>query len=1139
MIAVDAKQEPTRKLDGQGDAVEAQLLNDILFSTLGCTAEGGKENDPDMTGYKDAGGFRVGDLEEPRGMESEDELFNAFINTCDFPKEPSGSHSGSQSGPSGGPNTLNKHNIMLAEMALEGSTLRQPPFGTHMALSSSGEADALSVSPSAGTKDWSALSVSAKEVAGPSSESYYQYCERLLNQALSFGRTEPIRTTYLNPADFIDVDPSALPYRLTVSDIPTRSRVETQIKLDLSISPPPRQFLIHLPSDCITKQKLYLSQDEHTYPPEVRSELLYLEAFLLCSSNNRATYVCSRCVKREQRRAARRKSGLSDNLIWCNNGNRRAVVFNSKQVFLLKQSENSLTSKSFSLSTRIVCYCRHHKEPEGFKMMFILRDACGNVLGKDVTTPIMIMDKKSNKRGGEPLKEGAESTSATDLSSLMKTAGECSTEPTSDFSGADSQPCSVGQGNINMQLMNHAPILSPTSLPDDGAEAHHILDPKAQQPSQQQQYIQGLPFSSSSAAAAQRTSGYKRKRTWHESPFPILDAGPRPSLGTGDRKYSYPSASSVTPLQSMPTIQNSLVVPHQTAPKINKPFIHRVIPNQGPIKGGVEITLLGSNFKPGDIVKFGANRALSTQCWSDSTIVTYLPPAPTAGKVLVTVTSQDDVEGELLASMPQSSAFFTYVDDTDRQLIELALQIVGLKMNGKLEDARNIAKRIVGNDGNSSAGSSPGNLSSNGPANQFSNQLYYSDEALLIKVIKLLTPSSNISMCTEEGHTLLHLACLKGYYQLVSLLVKKGAHVEVTDRFGFTPLHFACVNGDTRITRLLIQCKAQVSALALNGVTPSDVFTTNHRRDDRMYKLYFDEMMDVLDAAVNSSYADVQRKMSVSSLQSSEFEEEFDILDNGFRVHVSKLAYDTCLSASELESSNYEEDGDDSLLFNDEASEHADASVESGEAKIYENQKQSMDGLVPEADAQPEPRAESLSRHRSETDASSSTQQEGSLWNRVFSAFNDSPPKYEDLFPCGSDPSATDSKLRTHISSEEDPSRVSATLSMDESQISSEDEEEALQARFNRFFQQRKNFRNDKMLLIFWIPLMIVLLSCFLINRFGQDGNSVHHLSEKASMFVRMGLVKLMLGNERMKTIFRESLNNFQSRRMLGDVVAI
>ena len=93
MIAVDAKQEPTRKLDGQGDAVEAQLLNDILFSTLGCTAEGGKENDPDMTGYKDAGGFRVGDLEEPRGMESEDELFNAFINTCDFPKEPSGSHS--------------------------------------------------------------------------------------------------------------------------------------------------------------------------------------------------------------------------------------------------------------------------------------------------------------------------------------------------------------------------------------------------------------------------------------------------------------------------------------------------------------------------------------------------------------------------------------------------------------------------------------------------------------------------------------------------------------------------------------------------------------------------------------------------------------------------------------------------------------------------------------------------------------------------------------------------------------------------------------------------------------------------------------------------------------------------------------
>ena len=99
-------------------------------------------------------------------------------------------------------------------------------------------------------------------------------------------------------------------------------------------------------------------------------------------------------------------------------------------------------------------------------------------------------------------------------------------------------------------------------------------------------------------------------------------------------------------------------------------------------------SILGFNFRPGLLIKFGANQALATHCWSETTIVTYLPPAAQPGQVLVTFENQDNDN----VGGPQQQQVFTYTDDTDRQLIELALQIVGLKMNGKLEDAKNIAK---------------------------------------------------------------------------------------------------------------------------------------------------------------------------------------------------------------------------------------------------------------------------------------------------------------------------------------------------------------------------------------------------------------------------------------------------------------
>jgi hypothetical protein len=137
------------------------------------------------------------------------------------------------------------------------------------------------------------------------------------------------------------------------------------------------------------------------------------------------------------------------------------------------------------------------------------------------------------------------------------------------------------------------------------------------------------------------------------------------------------------------------------------PAIQRVIPAQGSTRGGIEVTLLGSGFHSGLTAKFGDSPAISTHCWSDTTIVTHLPPAAVPGPVVVCF--------EGMQAAAASSQIFTYVDDTDMQLIELALQVVGLKMNGKLEDARNIAMRIVGSgSGDQAGGSGAGGASRGG-----------------------------------------------------------------------------------------------------------------------------------------------------------------------------------------------------------------------------------------------------------------------------------------------------------------------------------------------------------------------------------------------------------------------------------------
>lgn len=58
------------------------------------------------------------------------------------------------------------------------------------------------------------------------------------------------------------------------------------------------------------------------------------------------------------------------------------------------------------------------------------------------------------------------------------------------------------------------------------------------------------------------------------------------------------------------------------------------------------------------------------------------------------------------------------------------------------------------------------------------------------------------------------LACVGGHTGLVSLLIKRGAHIEHRDKKGFTPLILAATGDHVEICKLLIEAGAQVDAQA-------------------------------------------------------------------------------------------------------------------------------------------------------------------------------------------------------------------------------------------------------------------------------------------------------------------------------------
>lgn len=267
--------------------------------------------------------------------------------------------------------------------------------------------------------------------------------------------------------------------------------------------------------------------------------------------------------------------------------------------------------------------------------------------------------------------------------------------------------------------------------------------------------------------------------------------------------------------------------------------IHKLVPAEGSITGGTEVTLLGSGFYPGMEVVFGDTLATTTTFWGDKCLNCLTPPALQPGLVSVVFKHEHPTFGQVQQSqplMPKQQLFFRYVDDRELQMYRLALNILGQKL-GSQADAFHTAQQIMGSDPNAffnmqseMQGNSSGGQQRQVPGLENQGKLGDLDSKMLtyLEFIDLddspRPPRYNARSTT--GQSLLHFAASLGLTRFVAGLLARGANPDVQDNTGNAPMHLAALNGHAHIVHRLRLTGANPNTRSVRGFTAADLATT-------------------------------------------------------------------------------------------------------------------------------------------------------------------------------------------------------------------------------------------------------------------------------------------------------------------------
>lgn len=677
----------------------------------------------------------------------------------------------------------------------------------------------------------------------------------------------------------------------------TKSRVETQVRLTVDLahasasSGEPLKYdrvgswkWLRLPKGTSTKRRTRKEGIIDASPEDT----LHLTTEITCASPPHTKVTCcSSCQAREAKRierklAARVRPARSDDesgeepLLIPGRGKHedtsKLIQFNCPEVL-------EFSTGTVVLPLRITCYCRHHREKTGFNVHFAMYDHSGRLVGSGITRPIMITDDHKSTGVNKAATSSASQTPEFEwpVRSLGDHSDVASSPPTKRK--GRNQPVEAkkrtkpydGRRNIKLSRktsngsLNSAIASAFTTRPSTPA-----LSPAGSSADQLQTFEPATPDFSDNAVAAPIASSLSpliappiianESHAFDDILMPDVNAvnSAEASLGVmSQTNFLLDISSSVSPsmqphdLMDIPISQpTELAQPLQylfhseppPIPNLPTPKIHRLIPATGPTYGGVEITILGGDFHPNMQLNcvFGDAHATSTQRWSDNTLVCLLPPSPTPGVVSVWF---DGIPKEEGGSPP---ALFVYTDETDRALMELALQVVGLKMTGKIEDARDVAMRIVNTTGpdnmNNNVTNVPSGLMQLASSSRFSADLLHllstrsgevdDFEKLILDFLTVLdTPlavpthsiASTISHTTASGQTMLHLASFLGFRNVVQFLLAHHIDFDARDKNGYTALHLAVLKNSSVCARLLIEAGAALDIVNALGKTAAEI----------------------------------------------------------------------------------------------------------------------------------------------------------------------------------------------------------------------------------------------------------------------------------------------------------------------------
>ncbi|KAF9512508.1 hypothetical protein BS47DRAFT_1345262 [Hydnum rufescens UP504] len=630
---------------------------------------------------------------------------------------------------------------------------------------------------------------------------------------------------------------SCLPILIhNVPSVGAKSRVETQIKMTLDLALPTDPALsayervgswkwLRLPKGSSTRRR----PRKECKPEAQVDETLTLSVAVTCASDpSMPVSACTNCLAREAKRTERKKAARdSEDDIPRNSSPKSPIQKDGGGIVVFNWS---------SLPVRVTCYCRHHREKLGFRIAFTMADTQGRVVGRGSTPPIMITDDhKSVMKNPLPTPAVEEPEEQPKRKRrLAKDAPDPENEPRSKRRAKEPSPAivtpktifqsqSYAHGNDSSPSISHATVPGHTSqspstfttapsspqiisLPSPlGVYLHY---PVTNDNDTFMQTPEELDVLSASLAAASAASAELRNPTSPPNAF-----SPSTLFNT---TYPSPSPSSRGPPPG--------------------PQIHRLIPASGPTHGGIEVTM-----------------------WSENTLVCLLPPSACPGPVVVSFEGIPLAVGGGAPGDGRILQLFNYLDNSDRALMELALQVVGLKMTGRIEEAKNVAMRIVGN--NTNGGPEPSSMTSTGltsmnnlvadaeavahsvhsraGSDSESTHLMLSSsssrdfQSVIIEFLYLLdvdvpttsvvTTHEAVSHPNDSGQTLLHLSAILGFHHLLKHLISHGIDLDARDANGYTALHFAALCGRLACARILVEGGADVEIVEARGRTAREI----------------------------------------------------------------------------------------------------------------------------------------------------------------------------------------------------------------------------------------------------------------------------------------------------------------------------